>query len=181
MNQYESGSRKIIPATLIYAKLNDPQKNNMWLMMKRDQKKNDFHAGKYNGLGGKLEAGEGAVAGAIREFHEESGVLLSSTEFQMMGTLQFPLFKRAKNEDWLVFVFKAMLPLALDQDKLLSVQNSEGKLGFFSETAILNELPLWPGDRIFLPALFNGKFFSGCFRYDATGALADYEFHAFTG
>ena len=40
-------------ATLCYIK-----KNNQTLMLHRVKKKNDMHEGKWNGLGGKFEAGE---------------------------------------------------------------------------------------------------------------------------
>lgn len=34
----------------------------------------DYLAGKWNGIGGKVEAGETAWAAMVREFHEEAGV-----------------------------------------------------------------------------------------------------------
>ena len=43
------------------------------LMVHRNARKDDEHLGKYNGLGGKLEADEDVMAGMIREIREEAG------------------------------------------------------------------------------------------------------------
>jgi hypothetical protein len=44
------------------------------LMIHRNARPGDQHLGKYNGLGGKLEADEDIVAGMRREIHEEAGI-----------------------------------------------------------------------------------------------------------
>ena len=44
------------------------------LMIHRVKKLNDIHAGKWNGLGGKLEPGETPEECARREILEESGL-----------------------------------------------------------------------------------------------------------
>jgi 8-oxo-dGTP diphosphatase len=41
------------------------------LMMHRNKKKGDIHKGKYNGLGGKLKAGETPEECVVREVKEE--------------------------------------------------------------------------------------------------------------
>ena len=41
------------------------------LMMYRNKKENDFHEGKWNGLGGKIEEGETAYEGIRREVLED--------------------------------------------------------------------------------------------------------------
>ena len=43
-------------------------------MIHRVKKENDMHAGKWNGLGGKLEPGETPEECAIREIYEETGL-----------------------------------------------------------------------------------------------------------
>ena len=61
--------------------------------------------GKWNGLGGKCEPDESPLEAAIREFKEESGLVLEPGAVKPLGVLQFPNFKPAKHEDWMVFVF----------------------------------------------------------------------------
>ena len=44
------------------------------LMIHRNARADDLHYGKYNGLGGKLDAGEDVVSGMRREIREEGGI-----------------------------------------------------------------------------------------------------------
>ena len=69
-------------ATLCYL-----QKEGQTLMLFRNKKKNDYHEGKWNGLGGKFEAGESPEQCAIREVYEESGLTMIKPE--MAGFLTF--------------------------------------------------------------------------------------------
>ncbi len=71
------------------------------LMIHRIKKENDMHAGKWNGLGGKLEAGETPEECAIREIREESGLIVSNP--LLKGFLTFPMFDGS--DDWYAFVF----------------------------------------------------------------------------
>ena len=73
------------------------------LMLHRVKKAQDIHAGKWNGLGGKLEPGETPEACAIREVREESGLEIDPPQWR--GLLTFPNF--AHGEDWYAFVFVA--------------------------------------------------------------------------
>src|SRR5947209_2614287 len=60
-----------ILATLGYILSADRQRV---LLIHRNRRPEDAHFGKYNGLGGKLEAGEDVVTGMCREIREESGL-----------------------------------------------------------------------------------------------------------
>src|SRR5512144_2978931 len=71
------------------------------LMIHRIKKANDMHAGKWNGLGGKLEPGETPEECAMREIFEESGLRVHHP--QLKGLLTFPHF--ARDEDWYAFLF----------------------------------------------------------------------------
>lgn len=47
-----------------------------------------WQAGKFNGVGGKIEEGEGKKTAMVREFHEEAGVMTlpdNWTQFAVMG------------------------------------------------------------------------------------------------
>jgi len=118
------------------------------LLVHRNKRAGDTHHGKYNGLGGKLEAGEEVVACLRREVREESG--LECEQIQLRGTLNWPGFGK-QGEDWLGFIFVidgyAGEPLTA---------NAEGTLEWV-ELDRLMELPMWEGDRHFLPLVFSGE------------------------
>lgn len=116
------------------------------LMVHRTARSGDAHLGKYNGLGGKLERDEDVAAGMIRELREEAGI--EATRLQLAGTISWPGFGR-QGEDWFGFIFRVLeftgTPLAA---------NAEGTLEWV-DVARVAELPLWDGDRRFLPMVFD--------------------------
>ena len=136
-------------ATLCYVR-----RGSQTLMLQRNKKVNDIHAGKWNGLGGKFEAGETPEDCVIREVFEESGLRIERP--QLHGILTFPEFK--DGEDWRVFVFSAQ-STAGD-----CIESGEGTLQWI-DTAELSALPLWEGDSYFLPWIAEGRFFSAKFVY----------------
>lgn len=136
-------------ATLCYLK-----RDGRTLMVFRNKKAGDIHAGKWNGLGGKFEPGETPEACVIREVWEESGLEIRSP--RLHGLLMFPGFK---GNDWYVFVFTAT-----DFHGELS-DSPEGELRWIPDDELVN-LPLWPSDPIFFPWLAADRFFSACFDYD---------------
>ena len=136
-------------ATLCYLR-----RNGKTLMVHRIKKKNDMHAGKWNGLGGKLEPGETPEECAVREIMEESGLRVFNPVLK--GVLTFPAF--SNDEDWYAFVF-----LAYEFEGEL-IDSPEGDLKWIDSSELLN-LNLWDGDRIFLPWLDRQGFFSGKFIY----------------
>jgi 8-oxo-dGTP diphosphatase len=144
-------------ATLCYLK-----RAGKTLMVHRTKKAGDMHAGKWNGLGGKLEPGETPEECALREIQEESGLTVTSPELK--GLLTFPAF--SNDEDWYAFVF-----VAREFEGEL-IDSPEGVLRWIDDAELLN-LNLWDGDRIFLPWLERAGFFSGKFVY-RSGKLIDH-------
>ncbi len=136
-------------ATLCYLR-----KNDQTLMLHRVKKENDMHEGKWNGLGGKLEAGESPEECAIREVKEESG--LDIRKPQLKGVLTFPAF--SKNEDWYVFLF------VVTEFSGTLIDSDEGNLEWIDNDQLF-DLPLWEGDKIFLRWLEKEGFFSAKFMY----------------
>lgn len=133
------------------------------LMVHRIKKENDMHAGKWNGLGGKLEPGETPEECALREVFEESGLRMANPTLK--GLLTFPAF--AEDEDWYAFVFVA------DEFEGELIDSPEGTLRWIDDTELL-ELDLWPGDKVFLQWLDRSGFFSGKFIY-RQGEFVDYQ------
>jgi 8-oxo-dGTP diphosphatase len=136
-------------ATLCYIK-----RDGQTLMIHRNKKPNDMHAGKWNGLGGKFETGETPEACIMREVQEETGLVIHNP--RLHGLLMFPNFK---GNDWYVFVFTAR-----EFDGEL-IESPEGELEWIPDEK-LTGLNLWESDHIFFPWLENGKFFSAKFDYD---------------
>lgn len=138
-------------ATLCYVMDKDQKKT---LMMHRTKKRNDYHEGKWNGLGGKFEEGESPEECAIREIKEESGLIVNSP--RMHGFITFPNFDGV--DDWYVFIFTA------DQYEGDIIDSPEGDLEWIPDDQV-TDLNLWEGDKIFLEWLYKDKFFSAKFNY----------------
>ena len=124
------------------------------LMVHRNKKPNDIHEGKWNGLGGKFEAGETPEECIIREVYEESVLIIPTPK--LCGLLMFPNFK---GNDWCVFVFTA------DDFSGQLIDSPEGKLEWIPDENIL-DLNLWQSDHIFMPWIRERKFFSAKFEYE---------------
>ncbi len=154
-NAFETGLRKVIPAVLVYL-----DRGPELLMLHRNAKPDDYHGGKYNGLGGKCEPDESPRGAARRETAEESGIELPAEAFRLLGVLQFPNFKPHKGEDWLVWVFSAQLPAEITPWP----QGPEGSLVWMPKADVLN-LNLWAGDRHFLPLVLAKRPFAGTIWY----------------
>jgi 8-oxo-dGTP diphosphatase len=128
------------------------------LLVQRNRRPNDSHFGKYNGLGGKLEPNEDIVSGLRREIREESG--LECEAITLCGTISWPGFGKA-GEDWFGIIFRI--------DRYHGeppAANAEGTLQWVEVERIL-DLPLWEGDRHFLPLVFDraGRQFHGVMPY----------------
>jgi 8-oxo-dGTP diphosphatase len=150
MYPIENYENTMILATLCYIK-----HNGKTLMVHRNKKPNDVHEGKWNGLGGKFEAGETPEECVRREVEEEAGLLIQNP--RLHGLLMFPKFK---GNDWYVFVFTAT-----EFAGELVESSPEGQLEWIEDER-LTTLYLWASDHIFFPWLENGKFFSAKFEYD---------------
>lgn len=115
-------------------------------MVHRISRKEDQHLGKYNGLGGKLEANEGVSTGMMREIKEEAGINVE--EMSLRGTINWTGFG-PNGEDWLGFIF---LITSFTGEPWSS--NEEGTLDWHSISS-LSGLPMWEGDRHFIPLVFD--------------------------
>ena len=133
------------------------------LMLHRVKKENDMHEGKWNGLGGKLEAGESPEECVIREVYEESGLTIKNPKLK--GIITFPKFDEI--DDWLVFVYTA------NSFKGNTIDSDEGVLEWIDNSKLL-DLNLWEGDKVYMKWIKKDKLFSAKFIYKKR-KLVDYD------
>ena len=158
MNPPSPSDRRHRPIASTLAYILSPDARNV-LLVHRTFRADDDNLGKFNGVGGKLERDEDVASGMIREIREETGLEVLS--MRLRGTLAWADFG-PKKEDWLAFVFVVDAfrgePFA---------RNEEGTLSWRPIDA-LESLPMWKGDRLFLPLVFDGdpRPFHGFMRYD---------------
>jgi len=116
------------------------------LLVHRNQRPNDHHLHKYNGLGGKMRPEEEVVACMRREIMEEAGI--ECVEMVLRGTINWTGFG-PNGESWLGFIFR------IDRFRGTPfTKNNEGELGWH-QVDRLGELPMWEGDHHFLPLVFD--------------------------
>lgn len=109
----------------------------------------DHHGGKYNGFGGKLEPSESVSACMRRELREESG--LEAAALNLRGTVNWPGFG-PNGEDWLGFIF-----VIAAYSGLPFAACAEGSIAWHPlEDLLAGRLPIWEGDKYFLPLVFDG-------------------------
>jgi len=135
------------------------------LLVHRNKRDNDQHLGKYNGLGGKMEPGEDVFQCLAREIREEAGLVCVETVLR--GTINWTGFG-PNGEDWLGFIFR------IDRFKGEPHQtNEEGDLSWVEVDRLL-ELPMWEGDKFFLPLVFDDdpRIFHGYMPYENARPLS---------
>lgn len=116
------------------------------LLVHRNARSDDEHLGKYNGLGGKMEPEEDIVECMRREIREEAEI--ECVDLSLRGSINWPGFGK-NGEDWLGFVF-----LINRFEGTPPARNAEGELEWVPLDR-LYELPMWEGDRHFLPLVFD--------------------------
>lgn len=117
----------------------------------------DEQQGKWNGLGGKLEADEDIHSCLCREFREEAGIEVTAA--RLRGTVSWPGFG-ADGQNWFGFIF-----LIDAYTGTIPARNEDGPLVWHDIDA-LADLPMWEGDRHWLPLLFgDGPVFHGVMPY----------------
>jgi len=116
-------------------------------------KKRGHGAGKWNGVGGKIENGETPEDCAKREAVEEMKADVEN--LRMLGRIKF---YDVKGEDWIVYVFRAEI---VGEPK----ESEESKPKWFS----LKEIPyedMWEDDKYWLPLVINNINFSAEFWFE---------------
>lgn len=121
------------------------RKEDEFLMLYRNKKKEDPNAGKWLGVGGKFEEGETPDECMLREVYEETGLTLTAYHFH--GVVSF-ISDVWENEYMFLYTgteFTGELK-----------ECEEGSLSWIPKSRI-PELKVWEGDRIFLKQLLEEK------------------------
>lgn len=149
------------PELTVLAYVTDPSRTKV-LLVHRVARSDDEQLGKFNGLGGKVERGEDVVAAVRRELREEASI--EATSLSLRGTVSWPGFN---GRDVFGFVF-----LVTGFTGEIPAFNEEGTLGWHPVDTMM-ELPMWDGDRHFLPLVFDGAVgqFHGVIPYDGAHSV----------
>ena len=120
------------------------EKEDQYLLLYRNKKKNDINEGKWIGVGGHIENGETPEDALVREIKEETN--LDVIEFQKRGLVYFTYgdFTEVMH----LYVVNKVNGDIGDCD--------EGELKYFSKKEMFN-LPMWEGDKIFLNYLIHDE------------------------
>jgi len=107
------------------------------------------NAGNYSPIGGKLEAmvGEHPHACAIREIHEESGVVVRPCDIRLCGMISETAYEGETH--WLIFLFEVTRPVT--PQEIATMEIDEGTLEWIeTEKVELLDIPatdreiIWP-------------------------------------
>jgi 8-oxo-dGTP diphosphatase / 2-hydroxy-dATP diphosphatase len=118
-------------------------------------KKRGFGAGRWNGFGGKVEAGEAIEEAAVREVTEEVGIVPMGLERK--GVLEFSF--ESTTDVLEVHIFR------VDTYRGLPVETEEMRPAWF----LYHEIPfsnMWADDEFWFPYFLRGNEFSGKFHFD---------------
>ena len=136
------------------------EKDDCFLMLLRNKKKQDLNEGKWIGAGGKIEPGETPEEGVRREVLEETGLVLNTV--CLRGVVEF-LSEKWEDEHMFLYTSDSFEGELIDCD--------EGELKWIPKKDIFS-LPLWEGDRVFFDYLLSGEpFFHLELRYDSRDEL----------
>lgn len=124
--------------------------DSQWLMLYRNKKRLDPNAGKWIGVGGKLEEGETPQECVVREVMEETGIQLNSFVFH--GVIEF-INDQWDDED--MYLFSSDDFTQTDSEGMLQRCN-EGTLRWIPQEEMFS-LPMWEGDKAFLQPLLEGQ------------------------
>ncbi|MBQ9334137.1 MAG: 8-oxo-dGTP diphosphatase [Lachnospiraceae bacterium] len=155
--------------TLVYI-----ERDHKYLMMYRGRKPDDPNAGKWIGVGGKIEEGETPDECAIRETREETGITLNSVAFR---GIVFFINTKYETEYMYLYTSSDISMTAPDGTSLTSAEDipltdcDEGEFRWVDIDEV-GSLHLWEGDRVFLNLLKSGSSpFLLTLRYDGDELL----------
>lgn len=128
-------------------------------------KKRGFGVGKWNGFGGKPNAGEKIKDTAVRETQEECGILVKNILNVGILDFEFP-HKPAWNQQVHFFTAKEFEGEPKETEEM--------KPAWFEFEKIPYDL-MWPDDQFWLPLTLESKKFKGKFVFGENGDILNYD------
>ena len=128
-------------------------------------KKIGFGAGKYTGIGGRIEPGETPIAAVIRELREETGVTVKEEDLQPVANLTF-LFPARPSWDMKSYVF-----LTSTWDGIPIESNEISPVWF-----PVNQIPfekMWQDAAYWLPRILAGESLQARFTFKGDNETID--------
>ncbi len=125
-------------------------------------KKRGFGAGKYNGVGGKVQEGESVEFAAVREAQEEILVTVQESDLQKVAELQFSFDQKP---GWNIFCHVFTTRVWQGEP----TESDEMAPQWFALDAIPFE-KMWVDDKHWLPHVLAGKTLQGEFYFNSDGS-----------
>ena len=125
-------------------------------------KKRGFGAGRWNGFGGKVRAGESILDGARRELREEAGI--EAEDFAPRAVLEFEFKDNPEILEVHLFSVTAF--------RGAPAESEEMRPQWFAKTEIPFDA-MWPDDRHWFPLFLAGKNFNARFLFDGMDDILD--------
>lgn len=120
------------------------EKEDSYLMLYKNKRKNDYNLGKWVGIGGHKEDNESIEECLLREVYEETGLKLLN--YKHRGIIYF------YNDDYKEKMY--LFTSCHFSGNLIDC--SEGELKYILKKDIY-KLPMWEGDKYFLDKLLNNE------------------------
>jgi 8-oxo-dGTP pyrophosphatase MutT (NUDIX family) len=131
-------------------------------------KKRGFGANRWNGVGGKLEAGETIEQALIRETQEE--IFVTPIDYVKVAELDFYGKDPETNEPWQMFVY-AYLCTKWEGEP---TESEEMKPEWYKKNSIPYD-DMWQDDEHWLPQVLEGKKIQATFYFDEKDDLKSYD------
>eukprot|EP01064_Diplonema_japonicum_P032603 TRINITY_DN616_c6_g1_i1.p1 TRINITY_DN616_c6_g1~~TRINITY_DN616_c6_g1_i1.p1 ORF type:complete len:210 (+),score=20.93 TRINITY_DN616_c6_g1_i1:49-678(+) len=134
------------------------------------RKARGFGKDKWNGFGGKVEAGETIEAAAKRELREESG--LKAEKMDKTGVMFFWFLEEEPH------LMEVHLFVCTSYSGTIEESEEMNPIQWFSPTAVPYSL-MWPDDKFWLPRIFSPerKPFLGKFEFSNLSEMGSFEIH----
>lgn len=121
--------------------------------------------GKWNGVGGKVDAGETIEAAAVREISEEIGVKTEEQHLEKAGNIEFYFKDKPEwNQHVHIFLVRNWQGEPKESEEMMPKWYSHSEIPFDS---------MWADDKHWLPAVLAGKKIEGKFNFINEGANID--------
>lgn len=123
------------------------KRDDEFLFLYRNKKKNDINKGKYIGVGGHIEPGETPEECMVREAYEETGLKIENPN--RLGIVLYEQDDGYTEEMYVFYIDKYTGELH---------ESDEGELGYMTPEEFYKK-PHWIGDELFLKYVFENRKF----------------------